>query len=223
MKKIATVLMLTLALNFIALIGGVGWLARSGHLDKDKVKQIKAILFPPPATAPSPESASDAAATTQPTLRLDELLAKMAGRTAIEQVDTIQQTFDAQMLLLDRRQRELTDLQEQVDLANHKLAADRAAFEAEKKALADREDASARLAADKGFQDSLSLYTAMPPKQVKNIFMSLDEATVENYLDAMEPRAAAKIIREFKTPDETAFIQRILERMRLATADGKSP
>jgi hypothetical protein len=220
LKKIFTVLMLTLALNFLGLIGGVTWLVRSGHLDKARMKQIREICFPPPVL---PEQKPNLAeeATTRPTIQLDALLAKMSGRSAIEQVDTIQQTFDAQMLILDRRQRELTDLQKQVDLANQKLALDRAAFEKEKAALATREDESARLAADKGFQDSLSLYIAMPSKQVKSIFMTLDEATVQNYLEAMDARTASKIIKEFKTPDEIAFIQRVLERMRLASADGK--
>jgi hypothetical protein len=222
MKKIFTVLMLTLALNFLVAIGGVGWLFRSGHLDKAKITQIKLILFPPPAP-PAPAQPAADAATTRPTLRLDELLAKMAGQSAIEQVDTIQQTFDAQMLILDRREREIADLKQQVDLANQKLSVDRAAFQKQLDALNTREQESARLAGDKGFQDSLQLYTAMQPKQVKSIFMQLDEQTVENYFDAMEPRAAAKIIREFKTPDEIAFIQRILERMRQASADGKSP
>jgi hypothetical protein len=219
-KKIFTVIALTLALNFLGLIGGVGWLVRSGHLDKAKMKQIREIVFPPPVPATPTQTLAEAA-TTRPTLRLDELLAKMSGRSAVEQVDTIQQTFDAQMLLVDRRQRELTDLQKQVDLANQKLAADRAAFEKQRAALAAREDESARLAADKGFQDSLALYTAMPSKQVKTIFMSLDEETVQHYFEAMDPREAAKIIKEFKTPSETSFIQNVLERMRLASADGK--
>jgi hypothetical protein len=46
--------------------------------------------------------------------------------------------------------------------------------------------------------------------------MTLDDATVMNYLQAMEPREAAKVIKEFKSPEETARIQNVLERMRLA-------
>jgi hypothetical protein len=54
--------------------------------------------------------------------------------------------------------------------------------------------------------------------------MTLGEQTVQNYLQAMDTRTAAKIIKEFKSPDETAFIQRVLERIRLAqvsSTDGK--
>ncbi len=56
--------------------------------------------------------------------------------------------------------------------------------------------------------------------------MTLNETTVQQYLQAMDTRTAGKIIKEFKTSDETAFIQRVLERIRLAqvsATDGKSP
>jgi hypothetical protein len=34
----------------------------------------------------------------------------------------------------------------------------------------------------------------------------------------MQPRQASRIIKEFKTPDETARIQRVLEKMRNSQA-----
>jgi hypothetical protein len=224
MKKMFTVLVLMLAINFIAAAGGVEWLYSSGHLDKSRMKQIKAVLFPPPPPPAPVQPNMEAQAATRPSLRLEEMMAKLTGRSAAEQVDYIQHTFDAQMLQLDRRQRELADLQRQVDLANQKLAEDRKAYEQQQQALAAREQEASKLETDKGFQDTLSLYVAMPSKKVKDIFVTLSEDTVEHYLDAMEPRTAAKIIKEFKTPAETAFIQRVLERMRMsqATSDGKS-
>jgi flagellar motility protein MotE (MotC chaperone) len=215
MKKLLTVVVLTLAMNFLAAAGAVGWLFQSGHLDKAKVAKVRELVFPPPATQPSVEVKAGSPAT-QPTLRLDELLATQRGRSAVEKVDFIQRTFDAQMLDLDRRQRDLSDLKRQVDLANEKLAADRAALEKEKKALSDREQETEKLQTDKGFQDSLQLYTSLPPKQVKTIFMTLSVQTAQQYLEAMNPRAAAKIMKEFKSPTETQFIQQVLENMRQA-------
>jgi len=225
MKKLFTVLMLVLALNFVAVAAAGGWLWKTGQIDKAKILKIKEVLFPPPPPPAPPDAAAQAAAAaaTRPTLQLDELIAKMAGRPATEQMDFIQHTFDAQMLQMDRRQRELMDLQRQVDLANQKLAQDRANYEKQQQALTAREREAARLETDKGFQDTLALYNAMPSKQVKTIFMTLSEGTVEQYMDAMEPRVAAKIIKEFKTPEETAFIQRVLERIRQSQlSDGKS-
>jgi hypothetical protein len=98
------------------------------------------------------------------------------------------------------------------------MSKDRTALDGREKALAEREQQATRLANDKGFQDSLALYATLPPKQVKTIFMGLDDPTVMNYLQAMEKRSAGKIIKEFKSPEETTRIQKILERMRLAEA-----
>ena len=56
----------------------------------------------------------------------------------------------------------------------------------------------------------------MQPKQVKNVFAGLDDATVTNYLRAMDPSKAAKIIKEFKSPEETVRIERIMERIRIS-------
>jgi hypothetical protein len=187
---------------------------------------MKALVFspPPPPAATRPSAPSSSAPGLK--LNLADLLASHAGLSAIQQVDFVRRTFDAQMMQLDQRQREVMDLKKQVDLANVKLAQDRAALDKREKDLANREQEAAKLQDDQGFQTSLALYTAMPSRQVKNIFMTLNEVTVQEYLQAMDTRTAGKIIKEFKTSDETAFIQRVLERIRLAqvsSTDGKSP
>lgn len=222
-NKLYHVLILTLALNFLAVAGGVGWLWGTGRLDKAKIGTIQAVLFPPPPEPAVAKLDDTDSATTQPSVKLDELLARASGRTAAEQVEFIQQSFDAQMSQLDRKQRELEDLRKQIELARTQLASDRTSHEAKEKALLQQEQESQKLAADKGFQDSLSLYQQLPSKQVKTIFMSLDDATLVRYLQAMPPRSATKIVKEFKSPDETARIQRVLERMRQQSQASAGP
>jgi len=203
-----------LALNFLAVAGGLGYLWKSRHLDRLRLSAIKAIVFPP-AAAPVAESATaGSSATTQPTLQLDELLSKAAGLSAEEQVQFLQRSFDARMAELDVRQRQLADQQRQIDFGGKRLADDRAALDAERKQLTAAEQQAAVDAGDQGFQDSLALYTAMPAKQVKTIFMTLTDDTMMRYLEAMPPRTAAKIMKEFKAPEETDRIQKVLERMR---------
>jgi hypothetical protein len=215
MKKLWNVFVLTLAINFVAVVCAVAYLYSDGRLDSVRVQAIKAILFPPPTTQPaSSQPADDARRPGEPLLRLGELLEQKSGLSTSDQLSFLQQTFDARMAELDRRQREMADLQRQVDMANTTLARDRSALEAEKKELADREQLAAKLANDQGFQDSLALYKSMPAKQVKQVFLSMDDQTVQRFLQAMEPRGAAKIVREFKTPDELKRIQKILDTMR---------
>ncbi|HWB53891.1 MAG TPA: hypothetical protein VG722_06850 [Tepidisphaeraceae bacterium] len=219
MKKLLDVLMLMLALNFIVLAVGITYLFQAGKLNRSKVDEIRKIVFA--TSQPTTKPVEETAAATQPSSGLEELLARESGHTASEQVKYIQRAFDAQQELLDRRQQELVDLKTQVDLAQQKLSKDRASLEAQRKQLEDQENQQARLAADKGFQDALALYEAMPAKQVKDVFMNLDDATVVRFLDAMDPLQASKILREFKTPDELVRVGKLLERVRQSQASAK--
>lgn len=218
MKRLWDVLVLTLAVNFLLAAGAVGWLYQSGRLDRPRVAQIKELLFPPPAPATPTTQPAGSDPTTRPAVQLDELLARHSNLPAGQQVDFIRQTFDAQMAQLDRRTRELGDLKSQIDLANAKLAADRAALDADRKKLTADQEQAKKLATDQGFQDSLNLYNTMPSRQVKTIFMSLTDDAMLQYLRAMDSRSAAKVIKEFKTPEELDRVQRILERMRTGLA-----
>jgi hypothetical protein len=213
MKKLFNVFVLTLAANFLALAGAVAFLYKDGRLDRKRFEAIRQILYPPPVPAP-PATQPSQAARVEPVLQLGELLAQKSGLSTAEQLEFIQQTFDARMAELDRRQRELVDLQRQVDMANAALARDRTSLDAGTKELADREQLAATLAADKNFQDTLKLYQSVPAKQVKQLFMTMDDEAVTRYLQAMEPRGATKIIKEFKAPDEVQRVQRVLEKMR---------
>jgi hypothetical protein len=217
-KKLLSVVAWTLALNFLALIGGIAILYRAGNLNRDKVQQIKELVFAP-ATQPTEEKAAaprDPA--TQPTLKLEEMLAKVSGRSASEQVEFMQRTFDAQMAVLDRRFQELQSQRKTVEDARTQIDKERVVLAAGQQKLAAAQQQEKKLAEDKGFQDTLALYTTMPAKQVKSIFMGLNDDTMIQYLRAMEPRAATKITKEFKTPEEVARIGIVMEKMRQTQA-----
>jgi len=219
MKKLWNVLVLTLAVNFLALAGVVGWLRQEGRLDREKIEAIKAVLFPP-TTQPTVQLAENTA-TTRPVIRLEEMLAKYAGKPPAEQLEYIRQSFDSQMVQLERAQRGLLDLQRQVELAQQKLDGEKAGLEEQRKKLAAQEQESQRLAADKGFQDTLALYQSLPAKQAKAVFMGMDDQTAVKYLQAMEPRAVAKITKEFKSAEETERLKKLMEKMRPAQASTK--
>jgi hypothetical protein len=216
MKKIFFVLILTLALNFLFAVAGIGWLIQTDHLNKQKISAIKEILFPRPA-ATQPATQPVNVATTQPARRLEEMLAKYSGRPPVEQLEYIRKSFDAQMQELNSAAAELAKREEQVNLAQKKVILEREALREQATKLAVREQQIDKVVADKGFQDSLALYQSLPAKQVKGIFMGLEDHVVIQYLQAMESRTASKIIKEYKSPDESERLKRIIERMRQAT------
>jgi flagellar motility protein MotE (MotC chaperone) len=217
MKKLFSVVVLTLALNFIALAGAVGYLYQSNRLDKEKVHAIREMIFPTsaPTTQTAPADSADTAAT-QPVLTLDAMLASAAGLPAVEQVQMIQKTADFRLADIERRQRELRDLQDLVSKGQAKLKAERDAFEKEKAAFETREREAARLASDKGFQKSLEVYGTMKPKQIKDVFANLADDVVVRYLRALEPRLVVKILAEFKTPAEVQRVKALMEQVRSA-------
>jgi hypothetical protein len=214
MKKLLNVLMITLALNFIALVAGVGYLFKTGALSREKVASIKTILHPATTQAADDDKKDQPQASTQPTMKLDALLARVSGRPAGEQVDFIQRTFDAQMVQLDRRLQEVQAREDALAKAQKALDDDRAKIAVQQKKQDERDSAQTRQAQDKGFADSLALYDSMSARQVKDVFTGLDDATVTRYLRAMEPARAAKILKEFKGPGETERVQRLIESIR---------
>lgn len=215
LKKLLMLVLLVLSINCLLLVGGIGYLVGTGAITKEKWPELSAILFPKPEPPPEvkPVEAPDPALN-QPILRIDELLARQAGRPATEQVQFIREAFDAQTANLERQRRELVDLRRQLDMARAALARDRADLEAREKALVARTEAMNKASDDKGFAAALALYDSLPTKQTKDIFMSLDEETVARFLHAMEPRKASRILKEFKTAEELARAQTLLERMR---------
>jgi flagellar motility protein MotE (MotC chaperone) len=221
-KKLFTVIAFALALNFLAVAGGVAYLWQTKRLDREKVHAIREMVFPPASDATTKPSAEFSDAATQPapsSLKLDELLAQHANRPAAEQVQLLQRTFDSRLAQVDMREREVRNLQDLVANAERKLKADRETLEQERAALETREQESARLAGDKGFQDSLQLYGTMKPKQVKDVFAGLSDEVVVRYLRAMPPRQATKILAEFKTPAELDRVKVLMERVRAAAAE----
>ena len=215
MKKLFHVLVLLLAVHFLAAAGAVGWLLQSGKLDGTKAAAIREMLFPkeqPPevlATQPA----------TQPTIpssgvQLDELLAKYAGRRTGEQVELIQQSIDAQAAALDRRSRELDNLMGQILREKEELALKSGSLDTERQRLDQQQQQQAAQAGDKGFQDSLKLYIAMPSKQAKAAFMAMPDDLVARYLQSMPPRTATRIIKEYKSAEEQERINRVLECVR---------
>jgi hypothetical protein len=223
MKRILNVVVLMLAVNFAAVAGGIGWLASTGHLTKERMAEVRKVLFPPPATQPATAAPATPAPPPGPDERLGDLAARVAAMAPADRVLAVQQAHDATLAELDDRRRELVDLRAQVELARQQVASAREAVAQQQATLAAEQNRRATADADKGFQDSLALYKSLPPKQVKDIFATLPDETVQRYLQAMDGRQSAKVMKEYKSPADVARLQRVLERIRAAGTTQPAP
>ena len=86
-QKIGLLAAVVMALNFLAVMGALGFLVVTGKLTQETGAEISNILFPQPepATMPATQPVDDPA-TTQPVLRLERLLERQSGKPAGEQV-----------------------------------------------------------------------------------------------------------------------------------------
>ena len=219
MKKLLTVIAFTLALNFLALVGVVAYMYSNGTLNREKIALVKAVFAP--ASAPTTATTTQATAdpTTQPLFKLEELLAKVSGRSAGEQVEFMQRTFDVKMAELDHRVQEMQALQAQIDNSRAALVKDQTKLKADQLAVATREKSLTKQLDDKGFNDTMAMIEALPSKQIKDLFSGMDDATAVRYLRAMEPDKAAKILKEFKTPAESLRVRKLMDIIRTPHAD----
>ncbi len=202
MKTLYNLIALIAITNLLIISGLIGYLIVSGKLNSESVAQIIAVLRGEKLV---PQTATTSAPSTQPTQKKSEPLAKQTAS-----MDTI----EAQRAILEREKRIIQDRFIRLKDAELKLIQDREAFLAEKNKFYKEVELVRKANQDLGFQKALALYSKMPPKLAKEDFMKLDIDTVVRYLMNMSKLTAAKILKEFKTPQEQRRRQEILERIR---------
>lgn len=213
LKKLVLVLIVTLAINFVALAAAAAMLAQKAQLDREKIEQVRDVLFPSTEEPAEPEATAEPPEPT-PMEQLLALLDAESGHGAEERVESVSRTVDSRFVTLSRIRRELADRSRQLDVAATKLANEREAFDAEVETWQGEMEAAIARASDEGYQKTLELYEQLQARQVKDLFLGLKDDVVLAYLRDMDPAAAAKVLKEFKTDEEADRVRRILEMMR---------
>ncbi len=214
LRKLWAVLLVTLAMNFLALLIAAAMVAQRAQLDAEKVKQVKEVLFPPESVEDSVIDDSATPPEPTPMEQLMVLLDAQSGKPAEDRVVDVSRALDERAVTLDRTRRELEDRGRQIDEAATRLAADRSRLEAEQSAWTSRTAAAEARASDEGFKQALSLLAQLPAKAVKDVFMGMPDAEVVPLVRSMEPRQAAKVLKEFKTPPEMERLREVLDEIR---------
>jgi hypothetical protein len=237
MNKMVKVLVIVCVLNVLAGVAIAGFLFGTGRLDGSKVRviadlarhrgtpdklreKVGEILEPTAAGA-----ATASAPASQKGRAPGEIADDHSPASAQARIDFARQAMEQERIRLENQAQELRHRQDLLEQLQTSVESDRKNFEAAKKAFEPKVTGADDRAKAENFQKMLALYDELKTKQVKDLFIdSNNPELIASYLAAMDPSRAAKIIGEFKTPEERKFINPVLERIRTAgTASASGP
>lgn len=204
--------------NLLALVLVVAWLWQSGRLSDDRVRDIRAMLA---TTVGQAQDQAALLATEAEAKRLLQQQEQMQAHppadseTQIRQIALVhQQREEARQRLDDERRLLAAQLSE----ATARMEADAAELRRQQQAgLGDGAEEQQRKI-DEQFLRAVRQLEQIPPKQAKRMLQTLvsekklDQAVA--YLNAMNSRAAAKVLREFKDDADIPLATELLERLR---------
>jgi hypothetical protein len=186
-----------------------GWM--TGHLNAQRIDQLRSIVMATPGdlVAPPP-SLNEVQEEADP-------VADSAG--AAHQIAMHRRGQDRVTWATRRLTQEKEMLAAQLEIAAQSLRTREAAFEQRQEAWLASIEAERTRRMDTQFAKAVGQLELIPGYQAKAIIESLvqqqglDEGVT--YLDAMSPRGRAKVLKEFRSPEEIELAARLLERMRI--------
>ncbi|MEX0745793.1 MAG: hypothetical protein WD118_09335 [Phycisphaeraceae bacterium] len=220
-RAVAGAVALLLLVHLLAGVGFVGWLYQSGRLDGDRAQRVVDMFE---LTIDEEQRQQAEADRLEVEARQQaEQVARMQSvadgpLTLQDRLASEQQADEVSLLRLERLQRETQDLRRQIDRAQTQIAREREQLEAERTEFEEALQRQADLLEDEDFQQAVSMYEQLRPRQTKQMFQQLmDEGETEivvQYLAAMKLRTAGRVLQEFKEEDEIEQATDLIERLR---------
>ena len=205
-------------IHLLALLAFVGWLWQSGRLSGERVQNIRALLAM--TIADENERQLQAAAEAEQA-RLDVLAASRRENPplpAAEHIDAVYSLREQQQRTIDRLDDEKNLLLAQLDRISREYDEAQTSFLEQRRQWYASVESERKRKEDEQFQQALKLYESVPAKQARDMLLKLVEdgemKQAVAYLDSMNTRAAAKILREFKTEPQTELAKQLLEELR---------
>lgn len=201
--------------NVLALAGFFGWLKSTDRLSGERVQKIRAMLAET-VTAEKARLAAEQAEAEAAKNKDEEIRQQQQPPlTAAEQLAVGREGEDMRRQIVERLRREAEDLRrtlqrerDEVEASAARLKREREEFEAMRKRIAELEGSQQ-------FEKSVKLYESLKPAQTRGMFEQLiargETDQVVAYLNAMQSRAATKVLAEFKDPKVASDL---LERLR---------
>tara|TARA_Y100000589_G_scaffold318851_2_gene346772 strand:- start:757 stop:1473 length:717 start_codon:yes stop_codon:yes gene_type:complete len=198
--------------SFLILLAGgmiIIWWWSNGRLDSDRVSSMYSILM-------SADPIADEVENARPLTEESGVLGSSSRRLVMRGDETRRLAVDYQVL-----QHQATARQSQIDMALKSLAEAREALAVERAAFEmAKETAQAPVAGrdpDTQFHRSIDLIEAAQPAQAKIWILSMTEQgrfeDAVAALDAMQPRSASRILREFQSAAEMELAGKLLEAL----------
>lgn len=226
MKTLFAVISILAIVHVLAALGFVGWMVATERVDRERLEKIQSIFEKsvPEAQAEAEQQQKIDAAAGEQAARLAALQGKSAGPESITQrLAAEQQRNEITLRQIERTREEVESLQRNLRLAQQRVEQQYEQLMAEKTSLEKRLADIERQRNDEGFKKAVELYESLPAKQTKSMFMVMLRENhadqVVAYMEAMEPRKAAGVLKEFKTPDEIAKATELTERLRARGTD----
>jgi hypothetical protein len=234
MKSLWNLVSTLAVINLLAMLLFVGWLWQSGRLNGQRVQAARQ-LFGTPIEAlgdvAGSESPGDAATAASPTGITAASWAESIGPglSSDAQIEFASRMDERARLASRRVAEEQRQLMAQLGARLAELDAAEATFATEKAAweAAVRDEQARRV--DEQFLKAVKQLESVPPKQAKGMLEELVASgamrQAVSYLDAMDARAARKVMSEFKEPAEIALATQLLEMLRTfgTPAEGQEP
>jgi len=229
MRTLFTAFTLVLVINTLALGALAGWLGTTGRLNKDRLRDAVAVfnhtIDEEAKLADEAEQAElDAQALTERVLRMEQVAGGPVTPEA--RLQSIQVVDEKQRALLERQKVEAQALRRQLDSQQRLIEQRIAELDAKQQAFDTAIATKIEKMQDADFKEAIAMLEGIPPKQAKQVIQQWltggAQEQVVDYLSAMEERKAAKVLKEFKLPNEVAQVATLIEQLRQRTDQVKA-
>ena len=218
MFRTITTALSTLAIaNLLLILAVVGWLQATDRLSRERVQSIR-VLLAKTVTEENADRETEKAKQEGAAKAAEEAeKAKRPPVAAEQRLEIIREYEEQTRQKNERTQREVQDLLTQLDARRSELERDKVAFVKERDEFFALRDELAKAAASEQFEKSLKLYESLKAPEAADMLQTLltknQRGQVVAYLNAMQPRTAAKIVAEFQKKDP-ALAAQLLESLR---------
>ncbi len=226
MKTLWQAISVIAVLHVLLALGLLVFLVGSDRLNRERMSAVKDTFEN--TIAAEQQAEEQAAKLEQEAKEQAERLARLTGDdekvvTTAERLEEDQRRTEYALRRLERTREEIEALKRNLELLQQSARK-------QQKEVAEKQQTFEKMVEEwreqrdrEGFSQAVELYEQLPPKQTKSMFIELLEEggmdEVVRYLEAMQPRKAAGVLREFKTDEELSWAVQLTERLRTRGSD----